>query len=47
MDLTEGIVALFAVAGSMVFFVGSLMLIKGVVNRYLMRESIERWKERA
>ena len=47
MDLTEGIVALFAVVTSMILFVGSLMLIRGVVNRYLVHDPIERWKERA
>jgi len=35
MDLTQGIIALFGVAGAMVFFVGSLILIKGVREKYL------------
>jgi len=47
MNLAEGIATLFAIAGAMVFFVGSLMIIKGVVQRYLVHESIERWKQRA
>jgi hypothetical protein len=35
MDLTQGIIALFGVAGAMVFFIGSLMLIKAVTGHYL------------
>lgn len=44
MDVTQGLVALFGVAGAMVFFVGSLILIKGVKERYLARpDQEEQW----
>ncbi len=35
MNLTDGIVLLFAVAASMVFFIGSLMMLKGLKEKYL------------
>jgi len=48
MDITEGIIALFGIAAVMVFMIGSLILIKGVKERYLDRDdAIRKWEQRA
>lgn len=46
MDLVSGLIALFGVAGAMVFFVGSLILIKGVKERYLSKSAEDHWLEK-
>ena len=35
MDVAEALIALFGIAAVMVFLIGSLMLIKGVKEKYL------------
>ena len=48
MDATEGIIILFGIAAVMVFMIGSLILIKGVKERYLDRDdAAKKWMQRA